>query len=145
MPEGIDPAKLERFVRRQAVARVTAAAVHLVNRIKENISIPSRTVTYKQTHGGKTKKVLGARGSNRSKPGEFPHKDYGTLRASITCDVQEQGDKVVARIGSPLKYSLYLELGTRKMAARPFLRRTLKEEAESIRQIIEHGEVSSIK
>jgi len=121
--------------------RVRAAGIYLQSRIRENISIPSRTVGVgiisKGKNKGQTKKILGARGSNRSKPGEFPHKDYGLLRQSIATDYDQS--TLTARIGSALSYAKYLELGTRKMRPRPFLRRTLAEERETIRQMIELG------
>ena len=139
MADGIDPSKLDEFAHRLMHMRMEAAAIHLVNSIKVNISVPSRTVTFKQGRGGKFRKVLGPRGSSRSKPGDFPNKDYGTLRQSITWDIRDDGDVVVARVGTPVGYSRHLEFGTSKMAARPFLRRTLKEETETIRQIVERG------
>jgi len=52
-----------------------------------------------------------------SDPGDPPHADTGKLRQSIM--VRVDGDSVI--VGSPLKYSLWLELGTSRMAARPFL------------------------
>lgn len=144
MPANIDQAKAEAYARRLAKMRLEAAAIYLVAQIKQNISIPSRTVTFKQGRGGKFRKVLGARGSSRSRPGEFPHKDYGTLRQSITWQIDETANGITARVGTPVSYARDLEFGTRKMAARPFLRRTLKEEREAIRQIAEHGERATI-
>lgn len=139
MPDGIDPSKLDEFAHRLMHMRMEAAAIHLTGAIKVNISVPSRTVKFKQGRGGKFRKVLGPRGSDRSKPGEFPHRDYGTLRQSITWDIRDDGDVVVARVGTPVGYSRFLEFGCAKMAARPFLRRTLKEEQETLRQIVERG------
>jgi HK97 gp10 family phage protein len=144
MSQGIDPQKLNAYAARLARMKVEAAAIFLTGQIKENISVPSRTVTFKQGRGGKMRKVLGARGSNRSRAGEMPHKDFGNLRASITWEIHEHGDYIVALVGSPLRYSIDLEYGTKKMAARPFLRRTLKESQERIRQIVEHGETYDI-
>ncbi len=129
MPDEIDKSKLEAYARKLAKARVTACATYLVDKIKQNISIPSRTVTMKAGRGGKMKKVLGPRGSNRSLPGEFPHKDYGLLRASIAWQINDDGAAAVARVGTPLAYGKFLEFGTRRMQARPFLRRTLAEES----------------
>ena len=129
-------------VKQQVARNLEAAAIHLRNRIRENISIPSRTVSLSYS-GGKVKRTLGPRGGDRSKPGEFPHKDTGMLRQSIAYDVDRQNLK--ARIGTPLQYGLYLELGTRKMAARPFLRRTFNEEKEPIRQIVVRGDYNSIR
>lgn len=57
-----------------------------------------------------------------SKPGEPPAVDTGRLRSSITHDVKVEGDEVIGLVGTATEYGLYLELGTNKMAARPFLR-----------------------
>lgn len=45
--------------------------------------------------------------------------DTGALRNSITVDFYEQG--LAAQIGPHMPYAPYVEHGTRKMAARPFL------------------------
>ena len=45
------------------------------------------------------------------------------------------GQGEIARIGTNLKYGLYLELGTRRMAARPYLRRALDETRDEIRAL----------
>ena len=47
--------------------------------------------------------------------------DTGRLRSSIHTDLSEIVS-LVARVGSDVNYSLYVELGTSKMLARPYLR-----------------------
>jgi len=47
----------------------------------------------------------------------------GRLRASLTHEVVP--DKCLVRIGTNVKYAIFVFLGTRKMAARPVLRRML--------------------
>jgi|GEM_PF-2750215 len=62
-----------------------------------------------------------------SKPGEPPHKRTGNLQAGITNEQSESVEsidtKIVARRaeGNP-KVPGWLEFGTKKMAARPFMR-----------------------
>ena len=46
------------------------------------------------------------------------------------------GPTVIGRVGTHLKYGRYLELGTRKMARRPFLAATLKKHEGEIRSIL---------
>ena len=133
----------ENFIReleRTVAQRVEAAGRYLQSEMRKNISIPSRTVKTAATRSGGTKKVLGPRGSNRSKGGEFPHKDYGRLRASIAVEMQADapnGPRVL--VGTNLAYGKHLEFGTKSMKPRSFLRRTLKEERETIRQMITFG------
>lgn len=135
--------KGEEFIQgieRKVTRNVQAACIHVKSRARENISTPSRTVTYVQGvnirtgERGKIKKKLGKRGSSRSKPGDFPHKDYGTLRASVAHMMI--ADQPKGLVGSSLSYALFLERGTTKMSARPWLRRTLAEESEAVLSIV---------
>jgi hypothetical protein len=117
--------------------RVEAAGIHLKNAVKENVSTPSRTVSFVTTKSGKKRKVLGPRGSNRSQPDEYFHKDSGFTRAHIASDYDPE--KLKSRVGSPYKVLRYLELGTSKMAPRKGLRATLDEEKQNILEIIRTG------
>ncbi len=54
-------------------------------------------------------------------------------------------ETLTARVGTTIRYGKYLEFGTSKMRPRPWLRRTLGEERETIRQMVEHGGRSDIK
>lgn len=61
-----------------------------------------------------------------SAPGMPPASDTGRLLNSIHHVLGEDGEGQYAHIGSDLDYSLWLELGTRYMAPRPFLRPSLR-------------------
>lgn len=63
--------------------------------------------------------------TNPSKPGDPPHKQTGNLQRSVTHEVSVWWSR--ARIGTNVKYGRWLELGTKWMAARPWLRRSLTE------------------
>ena len=49
----------------------------------------------------------------------------GTLKRSITIEMRDNG--YTGAVGSYVEYSIYQELGTRKMKAQPYLRPALKE------------------
>lgn len=66
------------------------------------------------------KKLAGKVGSFRSKPGEVPRVQTGNLRRSITHEVSKQ--LPIGKVGTNIKYGKMLELGTKKMAPRPYLR-----------------------
>ncbi len=51
--------------------------------------------------------------------------DTGRLRSSITHEIDDAGDRIVARIGTDVDYAPHVELGTSRMSARPFLRPAL--------------------
>ena len=112
----------DRFMRQvqaEAVRRLAMATAHVVVKVKENISTSSQ------------------RGANPSDPGEFPHANLGTLRNSIRGEVNAR--RLRGRVGSNLFYSKFLEIGTKFMAARPFLRRTLNEQRQRVRRILSRG------
>jgi HK97 gp10 family phage protein len=52
--------------------------------------------------------------------------DTGRLRASIDHVTTTDGQGPVAFVGSNVEYALYVELGTRYMAAEPYLRPALR-------------------
>ena len=110
--------KCLRAVESQETKRLKKAAIHFTNKAKQNISVK----------GSKCGKKTG----NRSKPNEFPKLECGQLRNSMTYEVS----KLKAVAGTNVKHGKFLELGTSRMAPRPFLRPTLKAERGRIRKII---------
>lgn len=57
--------------------------------------------------------------------------DTGRLRSSIqTTAPRETSNGVAVRIGSNVNYARYVELGTRRMRAQPFLRPALTQEVK---------------
>ena len=61
--------------------------------------------------------------------------DTGNLRNSITHDVDD--GEPAAYIGTNVEYSIYVELGTIKMDAQPFLKPAVADHANTYRKIIE--------
>jgi len=67
-----------------------------------------------------------------SVPGEPPHKRWGTLGRSIEFETFRTADAFVGRVGTNLKYGLYLEIGTRTMRPRPYLRPAIDSQRSQI-------------
>jgi HK97 gp10 family phage protein len=65
-----------------------------------------------------------------SAPGEFPKSDTGQLVSSLFFRIG--ADKLSAFFGTKLAYGRWLEFGTSRMRARPWLSPTLKANAEKI-------------
>lgn len=84
--------------------------------------------------GSRAKRVYGA---FPSKPGQPPHKQVGVLRGSVTYEVAYSANgTLIARVGTNILYGKFLELGTRKMKARPWLKRALNEKRGDIQAIM---------
>lgn len=88
------------------------------------------------------KQLTSTQGPPRSLPGNPPHKDTGELYASVEAiGPADDGDLIVASVGTSIPYGLYLEMGTSRMAARPWLGRALRQRQSAIaRQIIRAGQ-----
>jgi HK97 gp10 family phage protein len=110
-------------IRAEMGRRIRAASIIVQNRAKVLLS----------TAG--TGKVKGKRVGPvaHSAPGEPPRKQTGTLRASVTYEIDDA--RMAGRVGTNIRYGRHLELGTSKMAARPWLRRALAESRSHIEAI----------
>jgi hypothetical protein len=86
------------------------------------------------------KKLISIQGPPRSLPGEPPHIDTGRLIASVQAiGPAEQGDVIFATVGTDVFYGRLLEFGTRRVAARPWLVRSLRENQQSLGKIMTTG------
>lgn len=63
--------------------------------------------------------------------------DTGNLRGSITHEV-DTGEKAVY-IGTNVEYAPYVELGTSKMDAQPFLKPAATEHSDQYRQVLKNA------
>ncbi len=121
---------VQAAIRAEMARRLSAATVIVLNRARELLSVSG---TSKGAAGrnakGQFQRVYGA---NPSLPGEPPRKQRGHLRRSLAREV----NALVGRVGTNLNYGRWLELGTKKMAARPWLRRALTECRAAIRSLI---------
>ncbi len=114
-------AKIEAEMKR----RLLACAVALANRAKVLLNVEG-------TGRGKGRGAGLVYGANPSHPGEPPHKQRGRLLSSIAWELTG----MVSRVGTNVKYGRWLELGTKHVAARPWLRRALLEMRAAIRAIL---------
>ena len=148
-----DDKKLKAEVRDKATKRLIRAAEEVRGICIK--SMGSGKSGYKMRLKTKAKKEHWS-----SPPNTPPHVDTGRLRASITWAISEgaqQGDalrtkaqsgdqvgrpdreakRIIAVIGTNVKYARSLEFGTRHMKARPFLRPALEKARAKIKWLYE--------
>jgi HK97 gp10 family phage protein len=140
--------ELERLLKE----RVEKASLHLTNETKRTLSGQRHGREYFVPGTGSLQRVqivnrlgrrqhvykrVGASMYTASAPGEAPAVRTGNLRRRIRYEMQPVTPaEIASKVGSPDEYSVYLEHGTRKMAARPFLRRTYEEQLPALKRIL---------
>lgn len=73
---------------------------------------------------------------HRSRPGEPPYIETGTLTKSISHETGKDGTYFYGRVGTKHDYGWFLEVGTRNMAPRPWLRPALDNTTPRIRALL---------
>jgi hypothetical protein len=150
---------IERLARESAAAGLNAAAPYLADKMARNMGSEGGGVVGADVSplaGGPTSGRKRKKGRARyiaSPPGAFPGVRTSNLRNSMAfkratpANLSAAAGTNLARSpragadGKPLspndvdRYALFLEFGTSKMAARPFLLRTLREETPTLRRM----------
>lgn len=108
-------------------------------RIRAEIALQiARNEILETLSGDRTGRVYRVPGTKRtyvaSAPGEPPAVMLGHLRQEILTEIQETDKEIIAAIGSPLPYSLRLELGDDRVKPRPWLRPSLQRAAPKIKE-----------
>ena len=62
--------------------------------------------------------------------------DTGRLRASLSHEIERSKDGTVGRVGTNVEYGVYVEYGTRKMSAKPYLRPALENNKGKIKRLL---------
>ena len=127
-------AKLKKKALTIAKAGMNEAAEYAVGEVKEMLSKPGTGRVYKsrRTRSGH---IL----HTASVPGQPPAPDTGTLRRSITKRIKVIAGTVYGYVGTKLGYGEDLEYGTRRVAARPFLRPVVHGKGGAIAEAFKRG------
>lgn len=83
--------------------------------------------------------IRGGKEHHASAPGEVPAVDSGHLRRNIRHKVEVEKGQVTGYVGTKVKYAKDLELGTPKIAPRPFLRPAVFDHKKEIIDAFELG------
>jgi HK97 gp10 family phage protein len=107
--------KLPADVRREVMKSLVTVANNIRTTAVKKINKQGQGILY-----GKGRKAHRA-----SAPGDPPSKDTGNLQSSINVTKDEKTLSAKVTVGA--NYGMELEFGTRKMAARPFMRPSIEE------------------
>lgn len=134
--------RVAEILQSELTRRLSAAAIVVQNHAKRLVGKEGTGVKGDgggtQPTGPRNRKKL-IYGAFPSRPGEPPRKQTGRLQSSIAHELRVRGlfgRGLLARVGTNVKYGRWLELGTRRMAPRPWLRRALDEMRGQIRTIL---------
>lgn len=104
---GLQPVRIQ-FKTNRIIKRSRTATIKAYDKITRQMEAELR------------RKITRGQSPPTSRPGAHPHKDSGFLSKNF--QVLRKGFKIFLRIP---KYGEYLETGTRKMAARPWIHRNI--------------------
>lgn len=133
------PQKFIKGVTDKVGKNLDRAAITLVAEVKESFGSPQKMPKGQRTKvTGKRMKAKTFRAYQHSRAGQPPFVQTGNLRRSISYDKPES---MLRRVGSTMQsksggYALHLELGTRNMKARPYLRPALKKLQAKLAKIV---------
>jgi len=117
--------KVLKKINEEENKRIHKACIFLENYIKTSMKKGS----YKPYKRGK--KI-----HYSSQPGHPPAVDTGRLRASITYEVMQMFYKITGRVGTNVEYARHLELGTKDMQPRPYLRVAIERNKDKLIKIL---------
>lgn len=110
----------EEAVLKAGWEKIRRAAHYFWDRVHDELNVPN------------TGKSVGKKGHrhtvypNPSKPGEPPRKRTGWLQRHVLEQYDQNKLEAIVGLATAAIYGLFLELGTRRMRARPWLLATLK-------------------
>ena len=127
----------------EKLGKISAATVQEVRRalLRGGLRVENRAVQG-IIDPPKTGRIYRSRGNKKkmhqaSAPGQFPAADTGELHTGIThAEASAPQGVIRVEVGANAPYALALELGTSKMAPRPFMAPALSENTPAIRNDI---------
>ena len=140
----LDDSALQLRIRGALLTAGTKVGAGLMGHLQRKLNVSARL----ETPGSRSARLRKAKATKRraarflwqgSAPGEPPRKRTGTLQKSVAFEVSwmNLGEPVfTVRVGTNVPYGRFLEYGTRKMAARPWLRPGLAEYLPTAQRVL---------
>jgi len=120
----------KRLIADWAWEGIVRATEYFWTHLLQVLNVPNSGVRIKRTRGRGSYTVY----PNPSKPGEPPRKRTGWLQRHVQREYDRANLSSRVGLATGALYGLFLEMGTRKMAARPWLLATLKKLLPQIEQ-----------
>lgn len=123
------------------INRLTSKLLAVKEKLDKNMDRKMEAATRLVYAAARTRRPYVGKGKNKvSDPSAafgvpVAAKNGGALRASISKEVVRKAYSVQGKVKTGIHYAKYLEFGTSKMAARPFMRPALERNSENLKKI----------
>ncbi len=102
------------------LAELAGDADAVMTEVVTNLAIDTHREAVQGIQRGPATGAVRPDGSRASAPGEYPMSDTGRLANNVVANLPTSGN-ISAEVGTNVQYGRYLEFGTSRMAARPWL------------------------
>lgn len=102
------------------LAELAGDADAVMTEVVTNLAIDTQREAVQGIQRGPATGAVRPDGSRASAPGEYPMSDTGRLANSVVANLPTSGN-ISTEVGTNVQYGRYLEFGTTRMAARPWL------------------------
>jgi len=102
------------------LAELAGDADAVMTEIVTNLAVDTQQEAVQGIQRGPATGAVRPDGSRASAPGEYPMSDTGRLANNVVANLPTSGN-ISAEVGTNIQYGRYLEFGTSRMAARPWL------------------------
>ena len=102
------------------LAELAGDADAVMTEVVTNLAVDTQREAVQGIQRGPATGAVRPDGSRASAPGEYPMSDTGRLANNVVANLPTSGN-ISAEVGTNVQYGRYLEFGTSRMAARPWL------------------------
>jgi HK97 gp10 family phage protein len=111
----------------------------MLNKMQKAVMVV-RNETVQTLSGGRSGRTYYVPGTHKkytaSAPGEAPASATGHLRQNVKTEVETNSESVIGYVGTEDDYGAILEMGTRHILPRPWLRPSFEKAEERVKEIL---------